>query len=137
MIDLETGVRGFVITGQERFLQPWNAARAAFPVQASTLVSSVDDPEQAGGHGGCPCGGVVHPRLLGSAREAARRDEPSARSVAATAEGKRRVDALRAEFDRFSETERALIVGRARTAPTVTPGERSSWARSVSQDPSF
>jgi len=47
VIDLETGVRGFVITGQEQFLQPWNAARAAFPERSRTLVSSVDDPEQA------------------------------------------------------------------------------------------
>lgn len=31
VIDLETGVRGFVITGQERFLQPWTQARATFP----------------------------------------------------------------------------------------------------------
>ena len=31
VIDLETGVRGFVITGEESFLAPWNKARAAFP----------------------------------------------------------------------------------------------------------
>jgi CHASE3 domain sensor protein len=29
VVDMETGVRGFVITGQERFLQPWRAAQAA------------------------------------------------------------------------------------------------------------
>src|SRR4051812_33383432 len=38
VIDLETGQRGFVITRQERFLQPWSAARAAFPDQARRLV---------------------------------------------------------------------------------------------------
>src|SRR6266536_2735670 len=37
-IDLETGQRGFVITGQERFLGPWRAARVAVPGQASTLA---------------------------------------------------------------------------------------------------
>ena len=31
VIDLETGVRGYVIARQERFLKPWKAARAAFP----------------------------------------------------------------------------------------------------------
>src|SRR5918995_1549605 len=37
VIDLETGVRGFVITGEESFLAPWNEARAAFPGQARRL----------------------------------------------------------------------------------------------------
>src|SRR6266545_6255511 len=37
VIDLETGQRGFVITGQERFLGPWRAAQIAVPGQASTL----------------------------------------------------------------------------------------------------
>ena len=32
--DLDTGQRGFVITRQESFLQPWEAARAAFSGQA-------------------------------------------------------------------------------------------------------
>jgi CHASE3 domain sensor protein len=31
VVDLETGVRGYVITGKGQFLQPWLAARAAFP----------------------------------------------------------------------------------------------------------
>lgn len=31
VVDLETGQRGFVITGQNRFLQPWRDAQVAFP----------------------------------------------------------------------------------------------------------
>ena len=31
VVDLETGQRGFVITGQARFLQPWRDAQGAFP----------------------------------------------------------------------------------------------------------
>ena len=47
VIDLETGQRGFVITGQERFLGPWRAARVAVPGQASTLARLVaGDPAQ-------------------------------------------------------------------------------------------
>jgi CHASE3 domain sensor protein len=37
VIDLETGVRGYVITRQERFLEPWRNARAKFPGEARTL----------------------------------------------------------------------------------------------------
>ena len=35
VVDLESGARGFVITRQERFLEPWQAARAAFPTEVS------------------------------------------------------------------------------------------------------
>jgi CHASE3 domain sensor protein len=45
--DLETGQRGFVITGQDRFLQPWREARDALPGEAATLERLVaDNPEQ-------------------------------------------------------------------------------------------
>jgi CHASE3 domain len=47
VVDLETGQRGFVITGQERFLQPWRDAQVAFPGEAGTLEQLVaDNPEQ-------------------------------------------------------------------------------------------
>ena len=47
VIDVETGLRGFIITADERFLQPWEAAQAAFPEQAQTLLQLVSgDPEQ-------------------------------------------------------------------------------------------
>jgi CHASE3 domain sensor protein len=39
VIDLETGQRGFVITRDERFLQPWEAARAALPEEFRELVA--------------------------------------------------------------------------------------------------
>jgi signal transduction histidine kinase len=111
VIDLETGVRGFVITRQERFLEPWRAARAAIPTQSRRLARFADRPDQAG-------------RVQRIAREAeayvrdysvplvqaVRRGGTSAGSTVATAEGKRRIDALRAEFDRFTEVENDLLV---------------------------
>ena len=39
VIDLETGVRGFVITSEEQFLAPWNQAREAFGSRAEHLVA--------------------------------------------------------------------------------------------------
>jgi CHASE3 domain sensor protein len=45
--DLETGERGFLITGEEDLLQPWQAARADFPEQATMLERMVaDNPAQ-------------------------------------------------------------------------------------------
>lgn len=47
VVDLETGQRGFVITGQDRFLEPWREAQVALPAQGSNLEQLVaDNPEQ-------------------------------------------------------------------------------------------
>jgi signal transduction histidine kinase len=114
VIDLETGVRGYVITGEDRFLQPWNEARTALPAQARTLEGLA----------------AANPGELAQARqiiqdvelyieqyatplvaEVARHDA-AARSIAATDDGKRRVDALRAELDSLRTEEHALFVTR-------------------------
>jgi signal transduction histidine kinase len=114
VVDLETGERGFLITAQEDFLQPWTAARADFPEQAQTLERLVaDNPEQQ-----------TRARELTQAGrsyiedysvplvEAARRDLASAATATAIAEGKRRVDAIRVQFDQFVATEQNLAVTR-------------------------
>ena len=38
VLDLETGLRGFVITNDERSLAPWREARAAYPRQVRELL---------------------------------------------------------------------------------------------------
>jgi signal transduction histidine kinase len=113
VVDLEDGVRGFVITGQEQFLQPWEDARAALPAVSGTLERLT-------------AGGVQERRAQWLARVidayirdyavpligTARRDPLAAQTAAVTGEGKRRVDAMRAEFDRLLVTERDLSVAR-------------------------
>jgi signal transduction histidine kinase len=110
VIDLETGQRGFIITGEERFLQPWQAARDSFPGQARTLERLVaGSPEQ-------------HRRAQQIAQATASylrdysiplvSDPAAARTVASTEEGRRRIDTIRAEFNRFVETERGLAAAR-------------------------
>src|SRR3954447_3075575 len=47
VIDLETGLRGFVITREESFLEPTNEARAALPVSVRNLELAAGDPVQA------------------------------------------------------------------------------------------
>jgi signal transduction histidine kinase len=107
LVDLETGQRGFVITGQASFLDPWFAARAAIPEKARALEQLVADSP------------VQQQRARRISQEAAsfltdysiplvdaaRRDPASARTIAATAEGKRRMDAMRSEFDALVATE--------------------------------
>jgi signal transduction histidine kinase/CHASE3 domain sensor protein len=117
LLDLETGQRGFILTRQERFLQPWQAARASFPVRARTLVALVsDDPPSA------PLArGIVRAERAyiddysAPLIEAARRGEGSADSTATAVAGKQRVDALRAQFDRLlGQLQRASATSTAR-----------------------
>lgn len=119
VIDLETGVRGFVIARQERFLEPWQVARAAVPGEARDLERLADDPEQK-------------QRAREIARDidsyitdysvplvsAVRQNRRAARSIAVTAEGKRRVDALRRSFERFKSVERDFLDRRQRRDDT-------------------
>src|ERR1700737_3274004 len=46
-VDLETGVRGLLITGEDRFLRPYTAAREKALTQTQRLEGLVaDDPRQ-------------------------------------------------------------------------------------------
>jgi CHASE3 domain sensor protein len=46
VVDLETGERGFVITGDEGFLEPWTAAQASLPAATSELERLARGPVQ-------------------------------------------------------------------------------------------
>jgi signal transduction histidine kinase len=113
VIDLETGQRGFVLTGQQRFLQPWRDAQVAVPEATRTLERLTVVAEQ---HRRAQ---RITQAVTSFLRDysvplvaAARRDLASARTVAATEEGKRRVDAIRADFDSLMATERGLAATR-------------------------
>ena len=114
IIDLETGVRGYVITGEERFLEPWNDARAVFPTQAATLERlAADDPDDLRRVRSIVQGVTSYIQEYATPLlEAVRRDDASARSIATTGEGKQRVDALRAEVSGLREVEHARVTTR-------------------------
>jgi signal transduction histidine kinase len=114
VIDLETSVRGYVITGEERFLEPWNEARAVFPAQARTLERlSSDNPDELQRAGRIVQDVELYIQEYATPLvNAVGRNDASARSIATTNEGKQRVDALRAELDGLRATERARITTR-------------------------
>jgi signal transduction histidine kinase len=117
LVDLETGQRGFIIARQESFLQPWENARAAFPGQAQKFVHATDSPGQQGLALRITQAGASYIRDYSVPLvDAARRGDPHARSVAVSEEGKRRIDALRTQFDRFYKAERSIIAARQEAA---------------------
>ncbi|GAA1914120.1 SpoIIE family protein phosphatase [Streptantibioticus ferralitis] len=117
IVDLETGQRGFVITGQNQFLEPWETARTTFSGQAQQLVRLSTTPgqrrlaQQISQAGESLIRDYSIPLVA-----AARRGDPTARGVAATLEGKRRVDALRQQFLRYDSRQEALIAARESAA---------------------
>jgi signal transduction histidine kinase/CHASE3 domain sensor protein len=110
VIDLETGVRGFVLTRDDRFLEPWHAARRNLPARAAALErQSAANPEQERTARRLALAASAYVEQYATPLlRAARQGDPAARSVATTLDGKRRVDAMRAGFDTFIETEGRL-----------------------------
>ncbi|MGW2856321.1 CHASE3 domain-containing protein, partial [Streptomyces sp. NPDC001215] len=117
VVDLETGQRGFVITGEKQFLEPWQTARATFSGQAQQLVRLSTTPGQKtlAQHIRQAGESLIHDYSVPLVAAASRGD-PRARGVGATLEGKRRVDALRKQFDRYDSTQEALIAARESAA---------------------
>jgi signal transduction histidine kinase len=131
IIDLETGLRGFVITRDASFLQPSNDARAALPGSARALRRlAADEPVQ-----------LARVRRIDRALnaylaqyalplvDAVRRHDPSARSVERTRKGKQRVDALREGLGSFRGAERARLS--VRDADVDLAGRRAKAAAAV------
>ena len=48
VVDLETGLRGFVLTNEDRFLQPWRAAREDLPQRLEEFQRLAATNEAAG-----------------------------------------------------------------------------------------
>jgi signal transduction histidine kinase len=110
--DLETDVRGFVITGDKRLLAPLDDAQSEAMAEGRTLerLTAENDPDQS-----------TRARQIVQDTEAyirdysiplataIKRDPASARSLAAIAEGEQRLKPLRSQFDSFMATEGALI----------------------------
>ena len=130
VIDLEDGQRGFVITHEPRFLEPWRLARMRIPEAGGRLLSLANDPGQR----------RRAARIVNSVESyisdysvplvaAARRRDPDAASVATTLRGKRLVDALRRQFNTYVAAERNLLT--ARQAEADSDAHRATVLASV------
>jgi len=96
VLDLETGTRGFALTGDDRFLQPWHAAQQELPAQAARLRSATSNPAAA------RIDAMWRAYVRDWSRPVvalARRDRAAAAELVAQDGGKRRIDALRRLLD--------------------------------------
>jgi PAS domain S-box-containing protein len=102
-LDLETGERGFIVTGKPVFLAPWQSARAVYPATLERLRQLHLDRGQQAAAADVSALAASYLRDWSNPiiAEASRR-LPAARALVATGEGKRRVDAIRAAVSRLS-----------------------------------
>ena len=119
VIDIETGLRGFLLTRQEQYLDSYVKARAEFPTQLARLRALTRVPAQArrarelAGLVGVYVGAYAAP-LRQEGLALSRGDVDTA-----TALGKLKVDAMRERFAVFNAAEERLASsrrGRARAA---------------------
>ena len=120
VVDLETGVRGFMLTDDETL--PGALPHAVGSGSPSASPSSPDLSEPADGR--APSRAItrppqrVRPRVHRAARSSGTR-RPSV--LVATTEGKQRLDSLRAEFAALSGQQQALTLERRATLAEPAP----------------
>jgi signal transduction histidine kinase len=111
-VDVETAQRGFVITGEPEFLEPWHEARTAFARQAAALerLASAGNTGQGQRARQITAAGKSYIRDYSVPLVAvAQRDLDSARKAAVVEEGERRVEALRSRFEQFTASESQIF----------------------------
>src|SRR5215510_8963290 len=95
--DMETGVRGYIITDQEEFLEPYESAKQALPGEIETLEKLIGDSDK--GTQGMQALKELIERKVNHVNEAVRlqRENHNAEAVALiqTGEGKKAMDEIR------------------------------------------
>ncbi|MHB8619627.1 MAG: methyl-accepting chemotaxis protein [Chloroflexota bacterium] len=114
LADMETGVRGFVITGDEAFLDPYNKGAAALgPLLTSTLNLVSDNPGQTQRMQRIASAARDFQRLrLVPILQARRRSAAEATALVKAGQGKAEFDQIRAQVDAFTAVEQGLLTSR-------------------------
>jgi signal transduction histidine kinase len=114
VISLETGLRGFVASGRDRSLEPWNDGLRQYPQQVDALKALVSDvPSQQASVMQIESEIDDYVALWGRPLlDLARDDLPSARSVIVNATGRLRIVKIRNDFAKLFTAERAVARSR-------------------------
>jgi signal transduction histidine kinase len=113
-IDMETGVRGYVIAGDATFLQPYRAARTRLPHSIGTLAEVVRDDQRQQRHVSRVIADLRDWQQIAAAMIAQRGG-----GLEAQRSGKRAMDQARADIEQLLESERRLREERARSVATL------------------
>ena len=111
-VDVETAQRGFIITGENRFLRPWYQARTEFARQAVTLerLASEDDFGQGrrAQQISDSCKSYIRDYSVPLVA-VAQQDLGHARTATVTDEGRRQLDVIRSKFEQFRARENQIF----------------------------
>lgn len=130
VVDLETGVRGYLLTGERTFLQPYVQARASLGPELAHLVAlSNEDPAQQIRARGIAGAVASYERSYADRRARGGGGPTRSQDVAVISTGKRLMDAIRSRFAVFAHTQqiradqqRAATASSAHLALTVAGG---------------
>jgi signal transduction histidine kinase len=120
VLDLETGLRGLVLSGNMRFLQPWTRAQEELPRKLDELERLVsNNPAQRARARALrnDINAYIYDYCIRLV-EIARENPAAARTTVATNEGKRRTDEIRRQFAGLLMTENARAAASAESANT-------------------
>jgi signal transduction histidine kinase len=125
LVDIETGTRGYLLTGEDRFLQPAHAGEASFPQASSELVDLTKSAEQnevparltaihvSGTAQAIKLKGESYIRdYFRPLIAAAERGDPTARSVENAQLGQVMFDDIRWDFNTLEQTEQRVAAER-------------------------
>jgi CheY-like chemotaxis protein/CHASE3 domain sensor protein len=111
--DTETGQRGFLLTGEERYLEPYNTARAALPGDLRALRDLLTSPAQREQLD--TLNGLLAENLDQMERTIAMRragDTSGALAMIRTDRGKVLMDRMRVVISDLADSQRTLLAGR-------------------------
>jgi signal transduction histidine kinase len=131
VIDLETSVRGFVISRDQRDLEPWRRAQAQYPKEMQMLLTlTKDNPTQ---HlRALELRSAIHSYLSTYSRPLVgfiERNPQAAPTVATSNRGRAEVEGIRARFVEFLNTETAL--SNKRQARAKTTAQHALWVGGI------
>jgi signal transduction histidine kinase len=110
VIDLETSLRGFAITRDERYLVPWRDAQRRYPAAIQELIQLTSD-NRLQHERALSIKAAIHTYLETYSRPLVsymRRNPLVLPIVVTSRQGAEQVEAIRNQFSRFLDTERAL-----------------------------
>jgi PAS domain S-box-containing protein len=129
VLDMETGLRGYWLTDQRRFLAPWLSGRTAFALDLARLeaLTAHDGSDDDAVVRSIARQGDAYVKRYGEQIAA---QDPSGvareRVIAAALAGKRRVDALRGRFERLEAINTAHSQGKLDDAAAAVARARAA-----------